>query len=396
MGVLNMRITNHLRIMASPLLLVIIALAACGSAASTPSPSTPPPASKPGSQTSATASPAASPSAKPAASAPAAVSPSASASAASDLPEFTWAVAGANGVLVAAMAKDQGFDKKYGINLNIVTAGNGTRALQMLQAGQAQVVQSGLSSIIVGNAGGATFRVIDSDSNRLQFIIIGGKDMTPANAAQAMKGKKVGITTFGSESDVAATLFIEHLDLARDKDVSVIQTGDATAQVAALQNGAIDATPLNAGAAVTAQRSGFQPLWDLFEGSDWLFQSNAADQKYLAANRDQMLRFEKMWGEGAYYTRTHADQAKKVIANAFKTEDTGVIDAVYTRWTKASPIDLRPSTAGIKAELDHFIGVKDLNLKSTNPSDYVDQSLLDELDKINFLSDLRKQYGIAA
>ena len=49
-----------------------------------------------------------------------------------------------------------------------------------------------------------------------------------------MKGKKVGITTFGSESDVAATLFIEHLGLVRDKDVSVIQTGDATAQVAAL------------------------------------------------------------------------------------------------------------------------------------------------------------------
>jgi NitT/TauT family transport system substrate-binding protein len=310
--------------------------------------------------------------------------------------EFSYGIASVDpGVLPAWMARDQGFYKNNGLNVGIVATESGARGLQAMAAGQLQLMDIGLSPVIIANSAGTKFRVVDSIGNAFGFIIVGGKDLTPENAAQRLKGGKLGISSFGSETDVAATVFLQRLGLVRDKDVSVLQTGNNATRLAALTSGSIDATPLLAGEALSATRAGLKALWDMAEGSDWLFEADAADQGYSSDHRDSLVRWLKGWAEGNYYARSHPEDAKKVVAREFKYSDSQLVDAAYDRFLKLAPVNLRPSDASVRAELTHYQGVKDVNLKSTNPADYVDVSILDELEKSGFLPDLRRKYSIS-
>jgi ABC-type nitrate/sulfonate/bicarbonate transport system substrate-binding protein len=290
-------------------------------------------------------------------------------------------------------AIQQRLDEKHGIKLHVVPADSGAIGLQLVAGGQTQIMNIGLSPVILGNNGQANFRIVDGGANSFNYIWMGGSGVTADNAAQKLKGGKVGISSFGSESDIAATFFAKRLDLVRDKDVSVVQTGSTSTRLAALTNGAVGSTALQVGEAVSARKSGFSVLWDMADGSQWLAEADGVDAGYLAGHRDIIRRVLQALADGQYYARSHPDDAKKLIAREFKYTDTDVVDAVYERFAKVTPIDMKPQEAAVKTELSYFSEAG--KARSANPADYLDTSLIDELNSSGFIANLRKQYGIA-
>jgi ABC-type nitrate/sulfonate/bicarbonate transport system substrate-binding protein len=371
---------------------LLITLAACGGAATPAAPTTPtspaasakPAASVPSSVAASSkpvASAAGSASAKPAAAASAAGS--AAAKPAASVTSFTYGIStpSPETILVWA-ARAQGFDKQNGIDISIVNAEGGSKGLQVLLSGQIQAMEVGLAPVVIANSSGADFRVIDSHANAIPFSIVGGKGITPDNAKDKLKGGKIGISTFGSESDVSASLYLDKLGLAREKDVAVVQVGGTAARVAALSSGAINAAPLLAPDVVTAQSQGFQPLLDLSKSSSWLFNSAVVSKPYLDSHRDLELSLLKSLSAGNAFARANPDAAKKILASELKYTDQKLVDAAYDEFLKVTPADLRPTPEGIQEVLKQVPAVtKDLKLKSTTPSDYVDLSLLDQLKK---------------
>jgi ABC-type nitrate/sulfonate/bicarbonate transport system substrate-binding protein len=366
---------------------VLITLSACGGAAA---PSVAPASSIPPVASSAPAKPAASASAKPAASAPAgsasakpaaSVGVSPAAKPAGSVTSFKYGIStpSPETILVWA-ARAQGFDKQNGIDLTIVNAEGGSKGLQVLLSGEIQAMEVGLAPVVIANSAGADFRVIDSHANAIPFSIVGGKGITPENAKEKLKGGKIGISTFGSESDVSASLYLDKLGLAREKDVAVVQVGGTAARVAAMTSGAINAAPLLAPDVVTAQTQGFQPLLDLSKNSAWLFNSAVVSKPYLDSHRDQELALLKSLAAGNAFARANPDGAKKILASELKYTDPKLVDAAYDEFLKVTPANLRPTPEGIQEVLKQVPAVtKDLKLKSTTPTDYVDLSLLDQL-----------------
>jgi ABC-type nitrate/sulfonate/bicarbonate transport system substrate-binding protein len=375
-------------------LVLTAALAACGAASPAPSGSPAAPAS------SAAAAKPASASANPGASAAAAASakPEAPASGASARPAASTAAkpaasASANAVkfnygistpspetILAWTAQAQGFDKQNGIELSIVNAEGGSKGLQVLLSGEIQAMEVGLAPVVIANSSGADFRVIDSHANAIPFSIVGAKDVTADNAKQKLKGSKIGISTFGSESDVSVNLYLDKLGLVRDTDVAVVQVGGTAQRLAAMVSGAISAAPLLQPDVVTAKSQGFNELIDLSKDSAWVFNAAVVSKPYLDAHRDQELSLLKAFSAANAYARSHPDDAKKILAQQLKYSDQKLVDAAYDEFMKVAPADMRPTTAGIQEVLKQVPAVtKDLKLKSTSPSDYVDLSLLDQL-----------------
>ena len=66
-----------------------------------------------------------------------------------------------------------------------------------------------------------------SNANAIPYTIFGTKGITAENVAEKLRGTKIGISSFGSESDVSITLFLRGLGLSRDRDVTVKQLPDA-------------------------------------------------------------------------------------------------------------------------------------------------------------------------
>ena len=358
-----------------------LALAACGGSAA-PTASSAAPATS--------AAPSASAAGKPAASAPAGASaaakPAGSASAAAK-PSAGAAVPFNYGIstpspetILAWTAHAQGFDRQNGIDLSFVNAEGGSKGLQVLLSGQIQAMEVGLAPVVIANSNGAEFRVIDSHANAIPFSMVGAKGITADNAKDKLKGAKLGISTYGSESDVSASIYLDKIGLKRDSDVAVVQIGGTGQRVGAMSSGAIAAAPLLQPDVVTAKTQGFNELLDLSQNSAWLFNAAVVSKPYLDAHRDLELRLLKSLAAGNAYARSHPDDAKKLLASQLKYSDSKLVDAAYQEFMKVSPADMRPTTEGIQQVLKQVPAVtKDLKLKSTNPNDYVDLSLLDQL-----------------
>ena len=85
---------------------------------------------------------------------------------------------------------------------------------------------------------GAKIKIIAGVTNLLPytFVVTSG-----IRSAELVKGKKIGISRFGSNTDYVVRLALNHFSLTPN-DVQIIQVGGSQARLVALQSGAIQAT----------------------------------------------------------------------------------------------------------------------------------------------------------
>lgn len=150
------------------------------------------------------------------------------------------------------VAQQAGLFKARGLDVQIVNTDGGSRGLAEVGAGRLQAMMVGLSSVIDANDKGGDYRLIASGANTMSFRFFGARG---TGTAAALKGRKVGVSTFGSESDSAAIMALKRLGLSRD-DVQLVEAGGTLKRLAALQSGALAATALNEPADTEAETRG--------------------------------------------------------------------------------------------------------------------------------------------
>ena len=108
---------------------------------------------------------------------------------------------------------------------------------------------------------GAKIKIIGGAVNLLPYTFI-------ATAAirnpEQLKGKKIGISRFGSNTDYVVRLALNQFALAAN-DVQVIQVGGSQARLVAMKSGAIQATVLSPEETAVAQKMGYGVLLDFIE-----------------------------------------------------------------------------------------------------------------------------------
>jgi len=75
-----------------------------------------------------------------------------------------------------------------------------------------------------------------------------------------LKGKKIGITSFGSATHATARAALRFNQMDAEKDVTIMAMGTEPTYFAALQNGAIDAAVLTPPNDAKARRGGYREL----------------------------------------------------------------------------------------------------------------------------------------
>jgi NitT/TauT family transport system substrate-binding protein len=268
--------------------------------------------------------------------------------------------------------------------------GGGTRGAKALEDGEIQVMHVGLSGVVDINTKGGDLRVIASLSNVMRFIFFSDPKV---KTAADLKGGTVGVSSFGSESDIAATLALQKLGLTRS-DVTLKEVGGSPQRLAAIKSGAIKAAAMNEPVATLAREQGLFPMVDLFaEKIPWLFTGLSVNKRYLEGHRELLMRFMKATIEGSYRGLTDERWAKEVLAKEFKLSDPKIIDIAYIDFKAQMPENVMPTRAAAENVLTQLQSFG-INLKSRKVEDYVDMGLLDTLSKDGTLEALRKQYGL--
>ncbi len=286
------------------------------------------------------------------------------------------------------MAEAGGFYEKEGLKTEVISMEGGSRGVQVLLSGEIQGMSVGLAPVVQANKEGADLRAVTSTSNTIPITIFTKPDI---KTAADLKGKTIGISTFGSETDIAVSLALKKLGLTR-QDVTISQIGGSSQRFGALTAGRLDAAPLLEPAITLAKEKGFNPLLDLAaENTPWIFESVVVTKTYLQQHRDTLTHFVRAYIAGARLALADEKKAKEVIAKTFKTQDPTVIDATYRDFKRLMPLDAEPSVAGAENVIAQLqaIGVA---VDSKNVADYVDDSIIRKLKQDGYLAQMDKDY----
>ncbi|MGV6874725.1 ABC transporter substrate-binding protein [Pseudochelatococcus sp. B33] len=292
-------------------------------------------------------------------------------------------------ILPVFLAADGGFYEKQGLDVDIISTEGGTKGMQILLSGEIQAMHVGLSPVVAANTRGADVRAIASTTNTLPITIFSTQETTPP----LLDGTTIGISTVGSETDIALTIALQALGLTRDA-MHITQIGGNSQRFAAMSAGRIQAAPLLEPGITAARNRGFKAVYDLSAANTpWIFDAVVVTTDYLKANPDDVQRFLKAYLEGAYWGMANKEKAAETIAARFKTDDAAVIEATYQEFKRLMPRDGKPSGEGA-ANVIKQLKATGLDVSSDKVEDYVDLAPLAQLEQDGFIAELRQRYQI--
>jgi ABC-type nitrate/sulfonate/bicarbonate transport system substrate-binding protein len=117
----------------------------------------------------------------------------------------------------------------------------------------------------------------------------------------------------------------------------------------------------------------------------------ATSRSFIKSQRETVLSALKGYVEAIHYIHRNRDEARKIIAKYLRLTDGEVLDATYTAFVKTVAKRPAPTLKGIQFLLDE-VAAKMPNAKSAKPEQFVDLSLLQQLDKEGFFAEMAKRY----
>ena len=158
-------------------------------------------------------------------------------------PKLTLAVGGKNLLyyLPLTIAETQGYFKAEGLDLTIADFAGGSRALQALVGGSADIVSGAFEHTINMQVKGQRLRAFVLQGRAPQIVLgVNPKTMPNFTSVAELRGKKLGVTAPGSSTNVLANFVLGKAGL-KPGDVSIVGVGAGSGAVAAMRSGQIDA-----------------------------------------------------------------------------------------------------------------------------------------------------------
>jgi len=290
----------------------------------------------------------------------------------------------ANTFLAIWMAQAAGLYEAQGLQVAIVPMVGGSQSGPALKSGQIHLMHIGMSSVVRANTSGlGDLRCIGSLSNVIRSTMFTAPNV---KTAADLKGKVIGISSVGSESDSTTTLALRRLGLTRE-DVSVKEIG--LDRFAAVRAGTIAATVLGEPTRSEAFAAGLNPIFDFYaKHIPWLYSGLTVDRAYLKDHRDALVRFLKATIEGNYLALTDEVLAKEILAKELKVINGKILDITWRDFKAQSPPNIEISPAGAENILRQFPG------GSQKVEDYGDTSLIETLQREGYFTAMAEKYKL--
>ena len=187
------------------------------------------------------------------------------------------------------VGQEQGLFRKYGLEVEPILLRGGQMATQSLAAGDPPIVNIG--TVVQANLQGHNMALVAAVQSQYDFHVFSRPEIT---RLEHLKGKRLGITGFGSATHFASRILLRHSNLEPNKDVALVPAGLDPERVAAIAAGRIDASFFTSVATPLAQKAGLNKL--LYFGD---------------------LGFE-VQGNGLATTRSYIQSQREIVNSAVK------------------------------------------------------------------------------
>ena len=290
------------------------------------------------------------------------------------------------------VAEKEGFFKKNGIDIKIVTIPGGTQGAQALLSGGIDVSFTDPTSTISAIAAGAPLVEVMAITTIMPYYLIGAPDV---KSVADLKGKRVGSSGLGLSASRLALLVAFGtlgLDPARDQ-ITLVAAGAEPERIAGLAAGALGGTVVGPEFKTKIEELHLNILSDLRTIKiPWEQDALETSKKFLETKRDVLERVMKSLLMGNAYVLNPANKAAVIdllrTKLGLKTAQEG--ESAYGDLTKfyvlKKPYPYKDGLKSIIAEVAKVVP----KAGALKVEDVVDTSLIEKLDKNGFIDGLYK------
>jgi NitT/TauT family transport system substrate-binding protein len=281
-------------------------------------------------------------------------------------------------------AKEGRYFEQYGIkNLEVIQFSGGQPVTRALLGGDIQISTTGGAAVVNARLKGAETVIIARTVGVFPYTLYVSKEI---HDAADLKGKKLAVSTVGGSGYVAMQYALRKLGLDPGKDVAMLQVGDFGTRLASLASGTVQGTLLLPPFTLRARELGLNPLYDLVgSGIQYPINQITTRQSFIKFKRETVKNFLKGLIAGLARFRTDREFGVSVLGKNLRETDGKILRETYDFWLKVFPKVPRPGPEDATVFFD-LMQVKE----QRDWKDFVDTSLMDELERDGFLDSVYK------
>ena len=319
-----------------------------------------------------------------------AVSPQKSLAASAPLEKLTigWsAIAGSQAPFW--ITKEAGLFEKNGLDVIMIYLDGGSRATQAMMSGDLPIAQVGGNAPVVAKLRGADVTLIAGLLNILAYSMVVSPEI---KKPEDLRGKKLTVSRFGSNSDYATRKILLKWGLKPDVDVAVLQIpGGQPTRLAAIQSKQVHGMVAQPPVTNLARKFNMNIIAEPEDfGGAYPTTPVAARISFIKDKRETVRKFTRALLEGIHLYKTNKEFSKKVIGKYVKTDDNDALEDSYQFFSRLVPQKPYPSLDSIKEALAE-LGEKDPKVRAAKAEDFADMSLIKEFDDNGFIDGLYKK-----
>ncbi|MGE5852956.1 MAG: ABC transporter substrate-binding protein [Deltaproteobacteria bacterium] len=279
-----------------------------------------------------------------------------------------------------------GLFDKYGLRIEHITLRGGVVSLAALSADEIQFIYCSADPMIPRMAAGADAKLIGSPIVGLPWVLMGRKEI---KRPQELRGKTIALSRPGGLTDQLAKAVMKKFNLTT-QEVKLLHIG-GTGQLEpynAMVQGLTQATFLTPPMDVRAKRDGFALIYNLNElDVPSIYSSMFTNSKSLKERPALVQKFAAALAEAVYFVEKNPDKSKAALAKILAINDQEVLQSAYDAYAKS--LVNRRLTVPVNAVAQAVeIAREDGTQIRKRPSDIIDNSFAEQLERSGFLKEL--------
>ena len=216
------------------------------------------------------------------------------------------------GYLPLIVAIHRGFFKEEGIDLELIrlvpTVAHNALLLNEVQ--YHGLADSGLRLA----ARGAPLKAIFYGADRPMYYLVGKKEL---RTVAELKGKKIGVSTFGGTSDLSARLLLKQHGID-EKNTTLLQFGSEGTRVGALKAGAADAIIVPVPAVAILKQEGYNELAFVGDAVDFASNGYTTTEKRIKENSQEVKKVVRSIYRGLRFAKENPEETIEIIEKEWK------------------------------------------------------------------------------
>jgi NitT/TauT family transport system substrate-binding protein len=292
------------------------------------------------------------------------------------------------------IARDAGLFEKYGLNVNLVVIAAGTAAIGALASGDVEILGAPGSTTMVSAARGLPFAIIGTFGPSA-WKLAAHPSIT---SVEQLRGKTVGISRPGTTIEFATKRALTKLGFTPGKDIQILATGlaESNKRIMVMLQGKIDATLVSPDNLFEAEQKSLN-LSILSDLKDLGIYTSASDlsakRDFLKNQRQRARAFMMAYCEAIWLGKANRNIALASFRRHLREQDARRLDTLYKNYVvDALPLKPYPMEDALQGELENLSSSVP-ELRGKKAADFVDKSLLSDLERDGFLIQLAKRYA---